>query len=374
MSARFAKSEGFLGTPSECRRREAVYQQLSCDIMREARDLLSLATAASRAMGHADVRRDGLLAGMVRGCIAAREAELRSKLAEQRRSDELTEGHAVRPAHDLHGPAGWQNVAAAAPAAPDKAQIVASFERLRREYDDRLVHFELERARDWLHKIEDLHAKHPDVISSASLERCRIDCARVEQKKKQLAAEIDLLARSAVEAAGDGRHEEAAQALKRLSSMQATRPQLFPDDRLQKIRDEVSASGETFEHREASRALVARERAIAGELKKLAEIVHRFHEVARQVPPDDPLYALGEDEYRRAIREIRHHDKDWLADLMIELNEKLEAMHDPTGRAEDHVNRFLASVRATLNQTILEIKQIVAESAAAAQPRTASAS
>src|SRR5262245_7143512 len=253
MSGRFANAGGSFGTPSECRHRETVYSQLSSEIMREARDLLSLAAAASRAMSHPDVRRDGLLAGMIRSCVAVREAELRSKLAEQRRAEGAPEGH---PARDWRPPVGWQNVAAPVrPPANDKAQVIATFERLRREYDDRLVHFELERARTWLQKIEELHTKHPDFVTSASLERCKVDLARVEQKKAQLEAEIDLLARSAVEAASAGKHEEAAQALKRLSTMQATRPQLFPNDRLHKIREEINACGENFEHREASRAL-----------------------------------------------------------------------------------------------------------------------
>lgn len=360
MSGRFAQDGGSLGTPSECRHREAVFQQLSAEIMREARDLFSLASAASRALGHADVRRDGLLAGMVRSCIAAREAELRSKLAEQRR---LEHGAEPRSPHGFQPVAGVQPEAPRPPDVYEKPHVLASFERMRREYDERLVHFELDRAREWLKKIEDLHTRYPAFVSAAALERCKLDMTRVEQKRSQLEAEIDLLARSAVEAASMGRHEEAAQALKRLSSMQATRPQLFANDRFQRIRDEIAAAGERFEHREASQALVARERAVAAEIRKLADCVRRFHRIARETPHDCPAYMQAEAEYRAAVREIRHHDKDWLADLMIELDEILEALHDPTGRAEEQVSRFLATVRTALNQTIAEIRQIAAETA-----------
>lgn len=357
MSGRFAQSDGHLGTPGECRHREAVYQQLSSDIMREAHDLLTLATAASRALGHPEARRDGLLAGMIRSCVAVREAELRSRLAEQRRAEHQQAERDWAPA------VGWQAAAQPAPPVPDKARIVSTFERMRREYDDRLVHFELERARDWLTKLQELQASHPLFISSAALERCRIDLTRVEQRAGQLSVEIEELAMSAVQSAAEGKVEIAAQALKRLSSMQAARPRLFPNDRLQQIRQSIAEAGENFEHREAGEALVARERAVADEIRKLADGVHRFHRIAREVPHCEPTYLQAEAEYRKAVREVRHHDREWLADLMIELNDKLEALHDPTGRAEEQVNRFIASVRHALNHMIQEIREIAAENA-----------
>src|SRR5688572_16175533 len=88
MTSRQTHAGGMFGTPSECRHRETVYQQLCADILREARDLASLALATSRALAHPDVRNDGMLAGMVRSFVAVREAEVRSKLAEQHREEE----------------------------------------------------------------------------------------------------------------------------------------------------------------------------------------------------------------------------------------------------------------------------------------------
>jgi hypothetical protein len=110
---------------------------------------------------------------------------------------------------------------------------------------------------------------------------------------------------------------------------------------------------------------VAREKAVSDEVRKLAECVHRFHRTIREMPHDDPLFEIAEAEYRAAVREIRHHDKEWLADLMIELNEKLEALHDPTGQSEAQVNRFLTSVRSALNTIIQEIREIAAENSSA---------
>jgi deoxyadenosine/deoxycytidine kinase len=362
-------SSDSLGTPSECRHRETVYQQLSAAIMREANDLTSLAQAAGRALGHPDVRKDGLLAGMVRSCVSLREAELRARMAEHQRAEAGANPQAPHGSPASATPVGWKTVMpvpapAPKPVGPSKVQIVTSFERLRHEYDERLAHFELEKARHWLDKIEELHGSYPEYVSEATVQRCRIDFSRVEQKRRQLLEEIDQLAESATTAAGEGRTYDSATALKRLATLSASRPLVLPEVRLQEIRDRIAAAGEKFEHQEATRAMLEREKAIAVELRTLADSVHQFHLIARQMPHDADAYRQAEAEYRRTIRQLRWHDKDWLADLMLEMDEMLERLHDPTGRAEAHVSGFLASVRATLSHTVAEVREIASESTA----------
>ncbi len=57
--------------------RDAVYQTLCAQIVREATDLQSLAASAARALGHPDVSSDPMLGAVLRGFIAEREAYLR---------------------------------------------------------------------------------------------------------------------------------------------------------------------------------------------------------------------------------------------------------------------------------------------------------
>lgn len=338
--------------PSDNRRRDVVFQQLSADVMREAHDPSSLSSVSQRAMHHPEVCRDPTLAGMMRAFIAEREGELRARLAAARAENDHI---AIRE------PA--QPVEASPRGTPSVSQIRMGFERLQHEFEERLVHFDLSTARKTLERIEEMQKRYPDALNMAIVGRCRVDLARVETRKAQYEQEIERLAASAAEAAQRGDHDQAARALQRLSSLHATRPQLLPDTRYKSIRDRIEASGEQFEHREVAKALLARERAVAAELRKLAGIVHDFHVTARRAPHDSPEYLAAEQVYRAAVKEIRHHDSNWLADLMIELDEMIEELHDPTGRAEAQVNRFILSVRTALGQIIREAREIASEQA-----------
>lgn len=72
-----------MGRP-DFKHRDASYQALCAQILRETTDLHTLAAAATRALSHPDVCQDPLLAGMVRSFIAEQEAALRVKVAVER--------------------------------------------------------------------------------------------------------------------------------------------------------------------------------------------------------------------------------------------------------------------------------------------------
>lgn len=319
--------------------------------MREAHDTSSLDAVSYRVLHHPDVCGDQILGGMLRAFIAEREGELRMRLAAARAENDLSSRILSDSAAASPGNRGT----------PSVSQIRGGFERLQHEFEERLVHFDLTTAGKIFIRIEEMQKRYPDAISMAVVGRCRVDLARVDTRRSQFCDEIEQLAKNAIESAERGDHDQAAKALQRLSSIHAAQPVLLPDSRFKAIRDQIEASGEHFEHREAAKALVARERDVAAEIKKLAEIVHSFHDVARRVPHNDPQFLAAEQAYRAAVKDIRHHDKDWLADLMIELDEMLEDLHDPTGRAETQVNQFIQSVRSALNQVIREIQDIARE-------------
>ena len=66
-------------------------------------------------------------------------------------------------------------------------------------------------------------------------------------------------------------------------------------------------------------------------------------------------------EYLRAVGQMRSRDQEWLASLMLTLTALLEDLHDPTGRAEAHVDQFFSNIRSILTHLRHEIETIQSE-------------
>jgi hypothetical protein len=343
-------------TAGASRHRDVVFQQLSAEILREVHDQRSLDIVSNRVLSHPEVRRDSQLDSMLRSCIGQAAGELNARLLRQR--SEQSEP-VMRPI------AAASTAASVAPSeASQRDHAIVSFERLRRLYDEKLLNFELDAAGRLLAQIEEFQQLHAGTITRPMIERCRMDMTRVEQRRAEFAVEVEALARSAISSARGGRLDEASRALKRLSSIRAARPRLLSEERLESIRTAIESGGDHFEHREASRELVARERSVAEEIRKLGEIVHEFHRVSHEIPHGDPTYLEAEKRYLDAVREVRHHDQEWLADLMVELDELQAELHDTSGRTEAQVTRFLHSVKVSIAQIVKEIREIRDEQSA----------
>lgn len=349
-----------MGRTSDARHREAVFGQLSAELLRSARDESTLRNATTRALHHPDVQSDPTLAGMVRGVIAQCEAELHARLEEQRAE---VAGFHLQPGSASR--AAQPTFAAAAAPPPDpavvQAQIQAGFERLRHEFEERLLRYDMAAARESLKKLEHYQQTHADTIMPGQLERCKSDQERVEQRRQQFDEEVSALVEKACVAARKGQHDVVGQHLRKLSSIHASRPQLLSEARFKAIRDQIVASSEHFEHKQVAQQLMARERLVADEIRKLAEGIHRFHVASRELPHDDERYRAAEAEYHLLVRELRSHDMNWLADLMVELDEMLEDLHDNSGQAEAQVARFLDRVRTALRTIIAEVREIAGE-------------
>ncbi len=334
------------GNPHEHRHRDAIYYQLSSEIMREARDQNSLSYVSQRALNHPDVLRDSALAAMIRACIAEREAELQARLEANR-------------AGPTANPPPWQSLRSESPrGTPGLMEILAQFRRELGEFQTRLARYDLSGARPRLEQLVTLYRRYPDIISTAQIEHCRYDLAQVERRRVELEAEILRLEQVALAAAERGDHETAAKALRRLSSIHASQPLVLPEPRFRELREKLSDSGARHEHREAARALVDRERSVAAEIRSIAEGVHRFHETVRRHDCTEAEFVAAERTYRSVVSQVRTHDQDWLTHLMLELDDMLEELHDTTGRAETQVNRFLASVRSAIQQVRSEVREI----------------
>jgi len=341
----------------DARHREQLYNRLSAEILRSCRDDNSLRYVSDRAMNHPDVIKDPLLSAMLRSFINEREQEFRTRMYSQR-----TEAERSFPA--------WSTPSAppAARGTPDRPHVRASFERIRHEFEGRLVHYDVATAERVFERLESMHKRYPDMVSDAEISRCRVDLARVAQRRQTLESEITQVAERAVRAAGQGRSDVVAGLLRRLTMFQSAGPHVFPETRRREIEERVAAASDVFEHREAAGRLLELERRAAREVRRMADSVRRFHETVRRSTPDSPEFALAEREYAATIADIRAHDSEWLAELMIELDERLEEFHDVTGRAEAQVTDFLRRVRHALNRVREEVKEINRERSAAAPP------
>lgn len=342
------------GAIHEARHREQLFNQLSAEILRSCRDDNSLRYASDRAMNHPDVLKDPLLASMLRSFIAERQAELNARIYSQRLASNLT----TPP---------WQSVSRAdSRGTPDRQQIRAAYERIHREFEGRLIHYDVSSAEKVLERLAGMQDRYPDMISLAEISRCRVDLARVRERRAGLESEISEVADRAVAAARDGRNDEVAGLLRRLTMFQSAGPHVFSDARRKQIEDAIAQASDAFEHREAAARLLELERAAAAEVRRMAGHVRAFHEAVRHLPQDSPQFRDAEQAYRATtLEEVRAHDADWLADLMIELDERLEEFHDVTGRAEAQVAEFLHRVRNALNHVRNEVRQIRRESSAA---------
>lgn len=343
--------------PSQARQRESLFQQLCSDILREACDVPTLNRVGERALHNPGVAADPVLAGMLRAYIGERRGVLERDAAERRRLIEAEGAEIERvAAQALKAPE-----APSTPAPPTREQILSAFERLRQELEAELVLFHESGSASALGRIEDMLRRYPAHISVEAVERCREDVRRFQARMQEFRKHIDEITEDAVAAAGRGDHEAVAKRLRQLSSLHASRPLLLTDARFEAIRRRITQASEDAEHRAAAVELVARERAVAAEIKKLATVIHQFHVAAQRVPHEGPIWKAAEAAYLKAAREVRSHDSEWLAELILELDTYLDEIHDPTGRAEAQVDRFLASVRAALTQMQAEMRAIQEE-------------
>ncbi|MGE0481305.1 MAG: hypothetical protein AB7Q17_12615 [Phycisphaerae bacterium] len=341
------------GRPAEGKHRDAVYQRLCAEVMREAHDLPRLSQVAVRVEREPDVRRDAVLAGMMRSFLAEHEAKLRYDLNEREQG--------VEPSRSCGAPVSPAPAASAAAPGPNSTQVRSAYDRLRAEFDERLIQFDEDGARAVLRRIDELFERYPQWLGGARPERFAGDLARMAARRGEFAQETERLAQAAVSAARAGDQARASAALRRLSSIHAARPYLLPAARLQAVRDALIAAGQEEEARRTAHEVVARERAVLDELRQIAAEIHAFHMVAMRLPHDAAEYRAAHERYRAALRAFRSHDNEWLAALILELETLIEDLHDSSGRATAQLDRFLDAVRRGLAATRQELREIERE-------------
>ncbi len=294
---------------------------------------------------HPDVAADPTLAAMLRSFIAGCETELHVVEAEQ--GDLADDESQLRRA--------FKDDTAGCDKLPD---LILALERARLQFEDRADHFDEPGALAAIERIETLCARSGGLLSESTPATCRERMAELRAQCDAFRKQLDELARRAEEAARVGDDATAGWALRRMAAIHALRPALLPDDHYEHIRVRVEESADQIEHRAAARELVRRERAIAADIKTVAQIIRKFREVTRTVAVDDPVYRQAEREFREAAATVLSRDTDWMAGLLLELNELVDEIADQSGKAEHQVNYFMMSVRESLVTLRREIDTI----------------
>jgi hypothetical protein len=327
--------------------RHDVYQRFCAEIMSRAVDTASLQAAASRILSHPDVCADSLLGSMLRSFIGEREAALRAARVtpeeEQRRRDQASKLHS---GFSGRHPSEF----------PSKREITERLGRFQREFDNCLAQFEETLALRALEKIREIRQKYPVHVPAGDLQTAEEQYDRLLKRAGAYRRQIKDLALRGAAAAREGDPETANWVLKRLDAIHALLPNLLTQEDLRRLREGIGRCGEEHETEEAIHELVERKKEVAGQIKRLAGTIHRFHQISGKVPPDDPAYRRTEANYRRAVEEIRHLDTEWLSGLVIELETLLRDLEDPTGVMQNKLDHFIDNVRSALNRLCLEIR------------------
>jgi hypothetical protein len=343
------------GVRSDAKRREAIFQQRCSEIMRETRNLESLAHAAARALGHPEVHADPVLHAMLRTFISEREAEIRAR-ARERGAAETAEAESS-PAAETTPEFRL----------PLRERVQGTLSKLRLELEGHLTNYNDTGAQDTLARIRDLRKRFPGHVELAVVQRCGEQVERLIEQRDLFRRQLTELVEHAAGAVERGDQKTAAWVLRRLAAIHKLLPAILPEDRLEELRGMIVQSEARQERHEAARSLVAREQAVGAEIKRLGAIIHRYRRLSQKDTADQAVLHHAEEEYRRAVHEVRSHNDEWLADLMIELDCLLSDLHGPRDRAEAQVDKFVNNVRMTLRNMQEEIEQIQKERASSAR-------
>lgn len=340
------------GLSSRDKHRDGIYQQLCAEILRTAVDTQSLQTVARRALNHPAVTGDSELASRLRSFIAQREAALR----DTRRTP--AEESAAREQESKVRRGFLSN----ADDGPDRQSLMTIFRRLESEFDAAVAQFEESRAGRVLEKMRDLRRRFPVHVPLPDLQRAEEQHDRLLKNAGMYRRQIRDLARQGVSAATAGDGRTASWIVRRLQAIHTLLPTLLPYEKLTGLLAAIEQGGVDQEAAEVTEELLEREREVAAEIKNLAGIVHRYHELQARGGRNEAAFERVEDLYHRAVARIRAMDTDWLAGLMLQLETLLEDLDDPSGQLHTKLEHFIASVRDALNRLRAEVRSIQAES------------
>ncbi len=324
---------------ADAKHREAVYNRLRNELLREGSNPASFTRVKAKVMADREVQKDAVLKTMLNAFVAEREAVLKAAHPAKGQKPHLS-NFAARPRRDaISNPESVRN----------EARYHAGL--FVQQFDEHMLHFHDAEAQFVLEKLRLLAEDHPDIVTPAQLTELASTLERMKSRRDHFHQHVDEVAERAVASAKYGDHDGAARALRRLTSIHLLHPQLLPNAQFDAVRDRIIHAREEHEHQAAARKLVQREREIAADLRGLAGRVQRFHAVAQSAPHDSIEYRKAEADYRKALEEIKGHDNEWVAGVVLDLIGLLNELSDPPPeKADQQVDRFITSVRKELKR------------------------
>lgn len=312
-------------------------------IGREASDLDSLEKIGKRAMADSDVRDDFALQGMIKASLQRRLADLQQ--APQARLSSTTDSQ-PRPTWRTELP----------------KPVRESFHELAQALDESLERREGNATQAIFGKMQALQKANSEVIPLAALEDYQQRVERLRLRVDQLAEEVEQWVQRAVVAARTGSEQELARSMRRLTAIHAAHPLLLDEPGLEDVRSRIAdAADERRRHDRTTQKLLERERAITGEIKKLAVAVRAFHQVARSVPASSEDFQKAEATYLQVVQTVKTFDTEWFSGVVLDLADLLAEWTVPPLDAEGQIDRFLDSISAGLDKIRVEMRQISSE-------------
>ena len=321
---------------------QAVLAKWQVEIVRSGTDQLALEQIRQRALHDREVRDDPELAAQIERFIHDRSIEIHRTLG--RKPADANQSH---PAHFSHF-AGYD---------PTREEIAKIIDHLRQQAEDQLRRSDESAAGFTLERMKTLQREHPELVDNAILRPLLDAHDALRRQRRNIHHEIEALARKAVDAASSGDAETAAAAMRQLSAYHIAHPDTLTDDTMDDIRQRVLVAGARVQHEQAAKDLMRREREVSEELRTLRDTLADYRRSALADPHDSMAYRTAESAYRKAVREIRHHDREWLAATILELVGLLDDWEDHPRSADKQVDKFIQTLKSTLRQLHREIRQ-----------------
>lgn len=333
------------------KQRDVVFQRWSGAIQGEARDSASLEQVGARALADPDVHDDPTLQSMIQAelqkCQAELEQDMKDKVASAAQAEPRITSRSEPP----------KPVPTTTP-----EQDVENFDRLVRTLSTSLERGDEKETRAIFAKMQALQERRPEVIPAPVIEDYAQRVEKLRVHIKQLTDEIVELEERAVLASRNGKEQDLARSMRRLTAIHAAHPRLLDEAGLEDVRRAITdAADERREHNVTTKKLLARERAITAEIKVLAAAVHEFHQVACTVPDTNEEFREAEATYLRTIQKVRTYDAGWFSGVVLELADLLAEWSVPPLGAEGQIDRFLDSIDAGLDRIRAEMRKIESE-------------
>jgi len=330
--------------------RESILQRWRSAIQRDTRDIDSLDQVLSRAMNDSDVRTDPTLESMIRSEIEHRRSMIESQKNEHRPASVIKQ-------FKFASPPSLPRVPAHTPQDPVRIAFDCMGHTLSRYLEDNnetealLVHEQMRL----------LHKESPTIINLTMIDPYMRQIEKLQAHLKIVREQIMALAQQAIVASKKGDDATVAALMLRLSAIQLAYPRLLDEVRLEEIRSEIIHASEQHDDVLRVNRLVERGRVVAAEIEMLAAAVKEFHRIARVVPRVGEEFRRAEAAYLQTVNDVRAHDPEWVAGVILELADLLAECGVPPPGAAGRVDHFLDSIHSSLRRMRAEMRDIETE-------------